>query len=76
MILLAIIIFIGNVLILLFVDEGKWQSAWLTLFSGWVSEIATIVLGYIAIIQNRKYKKDADETELQQAQREWRIEQK
>ncbi len=76
LILLAIIIFIANILILLFVDKDEGQSAWLTLFSGWVSGIATIALGFIAIIQDRKYKEDADEIELQQFQREWRIEQK
>lgn len=60
LILLAIAVFIGNICVLHFVDESNSQSAWLTLISGWVSGIATIILGIIAVVQNMKYKKEND----------------
>lgn len=73
--LIAITIFVGNVLVLCLLDE-KDQSAWLTLYSGWVSGVATFLIGLIAAIQSRNYKHENDTFELQQLQKEWRLEQK
>lgn len=75
-IVLGIAFFVGNLCVLLCVKDLNKQSALLTFFSGWVSGIATIILGAIAIEQNRKYKEENDEVELSIRQREWRIEQK
>ena len=50
----AVAIFIGNICVLVYVD-GNTQSAWLTLISGWVSGVSTIILGVIAVVQNKKY---------------------
>lgn len=55
----AVAIFIGNICVLVYVD-GNEQSAWLTLYSGWVSGIATVILGVIAVIQNKNYKNEND----------------
>lgn len=72
---IGIVLLIGNICVLLFTNENN-QSAWLTLISGWVSGIATVILGVIAVCQNRKYKQENEDYELSLAQREWRIEQK
>ncbi|MBO4572994.1 MAG: hypothetical protein J5762_04440 [Clostridia bacterium] len=59
-ILIAIIALIaGNVLYAIYgCQENK--SDLLTVISGWVSGIATIFLGIVALRQNEKYKDDAD----------------
>lgn len=76
LLLFALAIFIGNICVLLYVDEIHNQSAWLTLISGWVSGLATIVLGLIAVVQNRKYKKENDRYLKEQQELNWRLEQK
>lgn len=47
----AIILLIGNIFVLLFVNEST-KNTWLTLISGWVSGIATLFIGIIAYQQN------------------------
>ena len=59
----AIGIFIGNICVLVYV-EGNAQSAWLTLISGWVSGVATVILGVIAVVQNKNYTLIATKMEL------------
>ncbi len=51
------IIFAINVAILSFVEN---PSNWLTLYSGWLSAIATSIIGLIALWQGKKYKKESD----------------
>ncbi|MFI3166283.1 MAG: hypothetical protein R3Y45_08470 [Bacillota bacterium] len=48
-------IFSANIAILLFVPN---PSNWLTLYSGWLSAVATIIIGIITIWQGRKYKRE------------------
>lgn len=55
LILFAIALLIGNICVLLFVDSENVRSEWLTLFSGWVSGIATLLVGIVAYWQSRKF---------------------
>lgn len=59
LVLFAIALLIGNICILVFVDHNV-RSDWLTLYSGWVSGIATAILGIIAVIQSKNYKNEND----------------
>lgn len=47
-----------------------------TAISGWVSGIATVILGIVAIVQNRKYKEENDKFLEEQQQLNWKLEQK
>lgn len=72
--IIAILLCVGNILLAHFYRDTAANI--FTAISGWVSGIATIALGVIAVIQNKKYKKENENFELFQTQREWRIEQK
>ena len=52
----TISLLIGNILVLCFVP-GDIKNAWLTLISGWVSGVATLIVGIIAYIQSGKFAK-------------------
>lgn len=60
LVLSAIVLLAANLCVLFFVRSEDNRGAWLTLFSGWVSGIATIALGVIAVVQNKKYKEEND----------------
>ena len=60
LVIFALALLIGNICIIVFVDSNV-RSDWLTLYSGWVSGIATAILGIIAVIQSKNYKNDNDE---------------
>lgn len=55
---------------LAFVFDGKFANAF-TAISGWVSFLATILVGYIAYKQNREYKLENDRFEKRQEDRDW-----
>ena len=55
LIFLAVVLLAGNICILLFLKTETNQGAWLTLFGGWVSGVATLVVGIIAFWQSHKY---------------------
>lgn len=76
LILVGIALLVSNICVLLYVSDINSQSAWLTLFSGWVSGLATIALGIVAVVQNRKYKKENDRYLKEQQELNWRLEQK
>jgi len=61
LILFGVVLLVGNICVLCYVSEANGQSAWLTLYSGWVSGIATIILGVIAVVQNKQYKEENDD---------------
>ena len=52
------------------------KSDILTAISGWISGVATLVIGIIAYRQSEKYKLENDKIEEKQRQRDWRGEQK
>ena len=54
-VILALAFLAGNICVLCFVDIENNQGAWLTLISGWVSGVATLIVGVIAFGQSRKY---------------------
>jgi glucan phosphoethanolaminetransferase (alkaline phosphatase superfamily) len=58
--LLGIILF-GNISILIWCNYNK--AEWLTLISGWISGIATLGIGVIAVLQNKKYSDANNETQ-------------
>lgn len=57
-IILAILLCVGNILLAHFKKDVG--SNIFTAVSGWVSGVATIILGVIAVVQNRKYKVEND----------------
>ncbi|MDE6442032.1 MAG: hypothetical protein K2L12_04695 [Clostridia bacterium] len=65
-IVLGIVAFIVNIVLAARSDNN--EANIYTAISGWVSGIATIILGVIAVVQNRKYKKENDS--FMQRQRE------
>lgn len=72
--IVALLLCVGNILL---AHLYKTESANIfTAVSGWVSGIATIVLGVVAVVQNRKYKEENDRIITYQRQRDWLIEQK
>lgn len=60
--LIVIGILAGNVLVLIFVPDN-YKSDWLTLISGWISGIATFIVGMIAYLQSKQYKVEDDRKE-------------
>ena len=59
----ALLLFCGNILYAIFAPESDLKVSLLTTFSGWISGIATIVIGIIAALQSQKYNKDREEQE-------------
>lgn len=57
----ALILFCGNILYAIFAPESDLKASLLTTLSGWISGIATIVIGIIAALQSQKYNKDHEE---------------
>ena len=55
LILFGVALLVGNICVLFCVPEDNGQGAWLTLFSGWVSGIATAMLGGLALWQNKRF---------------------
>lgn len=52
----------GNIAILLCLKKAaQEQSAWLTLFGGWLGFLATLIVGLIAYCQSKKYKEEAEQ---------------
>lgn len=66
LIVAGVLLLVANILVLVLVKD-IWQSAWLTLISGWVSGIATIILGLIAVAQNKKYTLLATKMEIKES---------
>lgn len=59
---LGLILLVGNIVLLVCLQNFQQeQSAWLTLFSGWIGFFATIIVGLIAYGQSKKYKEEADQ---------------
>ena len=73
-IIIAGLAFLANI-ILAFVFPNCATNIF-TAISGWVSGIATIILGVIAFRQNKKYKKENDRFLKEQQQLNWKLEQK
>lgn len=59
LIVFGVLIFIGNILVLLLCPDNSFKSNLLTLISGLVSGIATLAVGLIAYNQSRQYQNDA-----------------
>ena len=71
----AIVGFIGNITCSI-IFMGESGANIFTAISGWVSGIATAIIGAIAFAQNKNYKEENDRFIEYQQQRDWRIEQK
>ena len=59
----AALVFVANVLYAIFAPESDIKASLLSTMSGWVSGIATIVIGVIAAIQSQQYNKIREEQE-------------
>lgn len=59
LIIIGALLLCGNILVILFVKKDC-RSDWLTLISGWVSGVSTLIVGIIAYKQSKHYKIDAD----------------
>ncbi len=58
----GLFLFVCNIIILVCLrDCPQEQSAWLTLFGGWLGFCATLIVGLIAYCQSKKYKEEADQ---------------
>lgn len=58
----VLILFVSNILLLICLrGYQQEQSAWLTLFGGWLGFCATLIVGLIAYYQSKKYKEEADQ---------------
>lgn len=73
--IVSILLFCANIICAI-IFKGSDGSNIFTALSGWVSGIATIALGIIAVVQNKKYKAENDKFTNYQQQRDWLIEQK
>lgn len=52
----GLFLFVGNIVLLVCLrDCQQEQSAWLTLFGGWLGFIATLIIGIIAYKQSKRY---------------------
>ncbi len=58
--LIASILFFVTNIVFSIIFRGSDGSNIFTAVSGWVSGVATIALGLIAVVQNRKYKEEND----------------
>lgn len=74
LIVFGVALFVVNIVFACIYDENGTNI--FTAISGWVSGIATIILGVIAIVQNRKYKRENDRFLKEQQQLNWKLEQK
>ena len=73
-VLLSVAVIVNIVLAIIF--HGDSGANIFTAVSGWISGIATIVLGVIALVVNEKYKKDNDNFILKQEELFWKEEKK
>lgn len=64
LVLFGIVLLVGNICVLIYVTEDKGQSSWLTLISGWISGVATLIVGLIAFWQNNKFTFDTRKRDL------------
>lgn len=64
LILFGIALLVGNICVLIYVTEDKGQSSWLALISGWISGVATLIVGLIAFWQNNKFTFDTRKRDL------------
>lgn len=65
-IIIAFLLCVGNIVLAHFKKDSGANI--FTAVSGWVSGIATVILGAIAVIQNRKYKEENDRFLLRQSE--------
>lgn len=64
-ILVGILLLLGNIAITIWANGNcPTKTDWLTLISGWISGIATLIVGIIAYLQNRSYTLNARKTEI------------
>ena len=68
--IIAIVLFC-NIAVLLWVQNNDLKSNLLTLISGWVSFIATLLIGVIAFMQSKEYKEENDKFIKEQKNRLW-----
>ena len=61
LLLVIFVLFVTNIISAIIFDDSNSNANLFTAISGWVSAIATVVLGYIAVWQNKRYKELSDD---------------